>query len=85
MISIVDIMEDIEAIARRYEKLSPVLDERMRRLWAGMESSVIGFGGIAAVSKATGLSRNTITSKNVTGHVICFCFSSPFQDGVMRK
>lgn len=53
-------MEGIEAIARRYETFSPVLDERMRRLWAGVESSVIGFGGIAAVSKATGLSRNTI-------------------------
>jgi len=36
------------------------LDERMQRIWAGVESSVIGFGGIAAVSKATGLSRNTI-------------------------
>ena len=36
------------------------MDERMRRLWAGAESSVIGFGGIQIVSKATGLSRNTI-------------------------
>ncbi len=53
-------MENIEAIAKKYEKLSPVLDERMRRLWAGVESSVIGFGGIAVVSKATGMSRNTI-------------------------
>lgn len=53
-------MENIETIAKRYEKLSPVLDERMRRLWAGVESSVIGFGGIAVVSKATGISRNTI-------------------------
>ncbi len=52
--------DDIEAISKRYAKFSPVLDERMRRLWAGMESSVIGFGGVAAVSKATGLSRNTI-------------------------
>lgn len=53
-------MENIEAIAKKYEKISPVLDERMRRLWAGVESSVIGFGGIAVVSKATGMSRNTI-------------------------
>ncbi len=53
-------MIDIETIAKRYGKISPALDERMRRLWAGAESSVIGFGGIAAVSKATGLSRNTI-------------------------
>lgn len=53
-------MNDIESIAKRYEKISPVLDERMRRLWAGAESSVIGFGGIGIVSKATGLSRNTV-------------------------
>jgi hypothetical protein len=53
-------MESIEVIAERYEKLSPVLDERMRRIWAGVESSVIGFGGIAVVSKAIGISRNTI-------------------------
>jgi len=54
-------MESMEAIAKRYEKLSPVLDERMQRIWAGVESYVFGFGGIAAVSKATGLSRNTIS------------------------
>jgi hypothetical protein len=53
-------MNNIEAISKRYEKIAPVLDERMRRLWGGAESSVIGFGGIAIVSKATGLSRNTI-------------------------
>ncbi|GFO97345.1 transposase [groundwater metagenome] len=53
-------MEKIELIAKRYEKFSPIMDERMRRLWAGVESSVIGFGGIQMVSKATGLSRNTI-------------------------
>ena len=53
-------MNNIEAIAKRYEKIAPVLDERMRRLWGGAESSVIGFGGIEIVSKATGLSRNTI-------------------------
>lgn len=53
-------MNNIEAIAKRYEKIAPVFNERMRRLWSGAESSVIGFGGIEIVSKATGLSRNTI-------------------------
>ena len=53
-------MEEIELIAKKYEKFSPIMDERMRRLWAGVESSVLGFGGIQIVSKATGLSRNTI-------------------------
>jgi Rhodopirellula transposase DDE domain len=53
-------VNNIETIAKRYEKIAPVLDERFRRLWAGAESSAIGFGGIEIVSKATGLSRNTI-------------------------
>lgn len=53
-------MVDIEMIAKRYKKIKPRLDERTCRLWAGTESSTIGFGGIATVSKATGLSRNTI-------------------------
>src|SRR5665811_151632 len=60
IISIVSNMEEIELIAKKYEKFSPIMDERMRRLWAGVESSVLGFGGIQIVSKATGLSRNTI-------------------------
>ena len=53
-------MIGIEMIAKRYKKIKPLLDERTCRLWAGTESSTIGFGGIATVSKATGLSRNTI-------------------------
>ena len=60
IISIVSNINNIKAIAKRYEKIAPVFDERMRRLWSGAESSVIGFGGIEIVSKATGLSRNTI-------------------------
>lgn len=51
---------NIEAIKKRYEKLSPFLDESRKRLVAGAESSVLGHGGIATVSKATGLARNTI-------------------------
>jgi len=53
-------MTDVDSIANRYRVLSPAMDERMRRLWAGAECSVLGFGGITALSKATGLSRNTI-------------------------
>lgn len=36
------------------------MDERMRRQWAAAEASQLGRGGIAAVSAATGLARNTI-------------------------
>jgi len=36
------------------------MDERMRRQWAATEASDLGWGGITAVSLATGLARNTI-------------------------
>jgi DDE family transposase len=48
------------AIAQRWELLSPHLDERQRRLWAGTEARSMGRGGIAAVSRATGMSRSTL-------------------------
>ena len=36
------------------------MNEKLRRLWAGAEAQALGRGGIAAVSRATGLSRATI-------------------------
>src|SRR6266536_194729 len=41
-------------------ELSPRLDERQRRLMAGAGARTLGRGGIAAVARATGLSRTTI-------------------------
>ena len=35
--------------------------EKTRRLWAGAEAQALGRGGIAAVSRATGMSRATIS------------------------
>ena len=50
----------IERIRGKYVVLSPAMDERLRRQWAGAEAVAIGWGGVSAVSSATGLSRNTI-------------------------
>jgi hypothetical protein len=36
------------------------MDERMRRQWAATEAQTYGWGGLSAVSEATGMSRNTI-------------------------
>src|SRR6516165_4961935 len=47
-------------MARKWELLSPHLNERQRRLWAGVEARSLGRGGIAAVSRATGMSRSTV-------------------------
>ncbi len=49
-----------EEIRVKYEALSPLMDERFRRVWAGAEADAFGDGGIAAVERATGMSRTTI-------------------------
>jgi transposase len=51
---------DIAAIHRRFMSLRDVLDERSRRLVAAAESVVIGRGGIAAVTQATGMSGQVV-------------------------
>jgi transposase len=50
-----------QAIKQRFELLVGELNERTRRLLAASEAMLIGWGGIAAVSRATGLSRKAIT------------------------
>jgi hypothetical protein len=49
-----------QAIAAKFALLSPLLDERARRLWAAVEARAIGRGGISQVAEATRLSRATI-------------------------
>lgn len=52
---------DVEAlIVEKYAVISPMLDERARRLWAATESRALGYGGDSLVSSATGLARETI-------------------------
>jgi len=41
-------------------ELSPLLNERQRRIWAATEALSLGWGGIIKVSGFTGLSRTTI-------------------------
>ena len=53
-------MIDTDAIRTRYEAISPLLDERARRVWAAGEVLAAGRGGIAAVSRAIGMARSTI-------------------------
>ena len=53
-------MIDVAAIKLRFEALNPVLDERGRRRFAAAEALSAGWGGIAAVSEATGIARSTI-------------------------
>lgn len=47
-------------IHEKFAALEGVFDERERRLWAAAEARAVGYGGINAVSRATGLSHSTI-------------------------
>jgi len=53
-------MIDETGIRERFAAVSPHLDERGRRLLAAAEARTAGYGGIVAVSRATGIARSTI-------------------------
>ena len=48
-------------ISEKYELLKPFLDEQNKRLFAGAEAISLGEGGISIVSRATCISRDTIS------------------------
>ena len=50
-----------EKLASKYKKIFPMLTESQRRLVAASDAEYLGRGGIVAVSKASGMSRSTIT------------------------
>ena len=50
----------IRQIESKYRSLASVFDERARRHWAATEARAYGWGGVSAVSDATGMSPNTI-------------------------
>ena len=54
--------KEVARIRRKYKLLSPEMNERSRRQWAASEARELGYGGLSLVSKATGLSRPTITA-----------------------
>lgn len=50
----------IEWIRDKFMALSPDLDERGRRRWGAVEAMSLGWGGVALVAAATGMSDRTI-------------------------
>jgi len=52
--------EIVAPLRKKYERVSAVLDERGRRVWAAAEAEALGYGGQTLVAKATGLSRMTL-------------------------
>jgi DNA-binding phage protein len=53
-------MIEDESISARHDALCAVLNERDRRLYAASEAKTAGRGGIAGVSRVTGVARSTI-------------------------
>lgn len=53
---------NMEQIKMRHDLLSSVLDEKQYRLYLAAEAKALGWGGVSQVAKATGTSRNTISS-----------------------
>jgi len=45
----------VEEIAEKFALLAPMMDERQTRLWLAAEARAMGRGGIAAVTRATGV------------------------------
>jgi hypothetical protein len=58
-----------EALARFFDVMTPLLDERQRRLLAGATADMFGRGGQARVTEASGMSRSTVIAgmKEVAG------------------
>jgi len=53
----------VESEKRLHQKwclLKATMDERGRRLWPGAEADAIGWGGVAAAARATGLAISTV-------------------------
>ena len=54
-------MDQEDAIRQRYQLLAPELNERTLRLFAAAEAKVIGWGGIAVVSRTLEISRERVS------------------------
>ena len=54
-------MDPERLIRQKWRLLKATMDERARRLWAGAEAEALGWGGIAAVARATRLAISTVT------------------------
>jgi len=53
-------IKEEEKIKGKFKGVSKVIGEKGIRIWAATEANSLGFGGISAVSRATGLDQKTI-------------------------
>jgi len=50
----------VAVVRDKFDRLSGMMNEKLRRHWAACEALAMGRGGISAVARETGLSRTTI-------------------------
>lgn len=50
----------VAVVQEKFDRLSSMMNEKLRRHWAACEAMTMGRGGISSVSRETGLSRTTI-------------------------
>jgi len=55
-------MEHVDRLRKLFVALSPVMDERVTRLWAAAEAEAMGRGGVVAVTRATGILHKRIVA-----------------------
>src|SRR5580698_3633675 len=60
---------DEAALAAKFSVMRPFLDERAWRAYLGTEADALGFGGIAAVARASGASETTVAGGPGAGPV----------------
>ena len=48
------------SIEKKIEKVLPFLNEKQQRIYLASEAEYLGFGGVTAISEASGISRPTI-------------------------
>lgn len=50
----------VAMVQEKFDRLSSMMNEKLRRHWAACEAMTMGRGGVSLVSRETGLSRTTI-------------------------
>ena len=53
---------DEAVLARKFAVMRQILDERQWRVYLGTEARMLGYGGIAAVARASGASETTVAA-----------------------
>lgn len=75
-------LETRNAINEILNVMTPILDEKQKRILLGVTSKVLGYGGTAAVHEMTGAARNTIVSGKKQAEIID---TSTYQSDRIRK